>query len=152
MNDIIQTSENRPRRGIFGDDFDNLFEGFFRPLSRTFDENNGSMMPAVDVVDEEARYVVKAELPGVSKKDIDVAINDGILTINAERKIEDEEKDEKGRVIRRESHYGNYVRSMRLDATIDVKKVKASYKDGILKLELPKTEQAKPKKIEIDIN
>jgi HSP20 family protein len=104
------------------------------------------------VVDEESRYVVKAELPGVDKKDIDVTINEGILTINATRKPDDEEKDDKGRIIRRESQYGNYVRSMRLDATIDVKHVKASYKDGILKLVLPKAEQVKPKKIEIDIH
>ena len=152
MTEITRPSDNRQKRAIFGDDFDNLFEGFFRPLSRTSGEDNGSLMPVVDVVDEETRYVVKAELPGVAKKDIDVAINDGILTINAERKIEDEEKDDKGRVIRRESRYGNYVRSMRLDTTIDVKEVKASYKDGILKLVLPKADQAKPKKIEIDIH
>jgi HSP20 family protein len=137
---------------LFGDDFDNMFEGFFRPMTRTAGDDNGRLMPAVDVVDEESRYVIKAELPGVDKKDIDVTINDGILTINAKRKSDDEEKDDKGRIIRRESQYGNYVRSMRLDTTIDVKHVKASYKDGILKLVLPKAEQAKPKKIEIDID
>ena len=152
MTEIIRTSEARPRRMLFGDDFDNLFEGFFRPMTRTAGDDNGILMPAVDVVDEESRYVVKAELPGVDKKEIDVTINDGILTINAKRKSDDEEKDDKGRIIRRESQYGNYVRSMRLNTTIDVKHVKASYKDGILKLVLPKAEQTKPKKIEIDIH
>jgi HSP20 family protein len=151
MAELTKSSENLPRRGIFGDDFDNLFEGFFRPMNRFPRDENGSMMPAVDVIDEKNQYIVKAELPGVKRKDIDVSINNGVLTINAERRMEEESKDEKGRVIRRESRYGSYVRTMTLDNTVDVKNVKADYKDGILKLVLPKSEGAKPQKIDVAV-
>ncbi len=151
MAELKKTSENLPRRGFFSDDFDNLFEGFFRPMTRFPRDENGSMMPAVDVIDEKNQYIVKAELPGVKRKDIDVSINNGVLTINAERRMEEESKDEKGQVIRRESRYGSYVRSMTLDNTVDVKSVKADYKDGILKLVLPKSEEAKPQKIDVAV-
>jgi len=113
MTELVRSSETHPRRGNFGDDFDNLFEGIFGPTSRSTSDDSGSLTPVVDVVDEESQYVVKAELPGVDRKDIDVAINDGVPTIKAERKIENEKKDDKGRVIRRESRYGNYIRSQR---------------------------------------
>lgn len=151
MAELTKSSDTLPRRGFFSDDFDNLFEGFFRPMTRFPREDNGSMMPAVDVIDEDNRYVVKAEIPGVKRKDIDVSINNGVLTINAERKTEEESKDEKGRVIRRESRYGQYLRTMTLDNTVDVKNVKADYKDGILKLVLPKAEEAKPQKIDVAV-
>ncbi len=151
MADPKKSSEILPRRGFFSDDFDNLFEGFFRPMTRFPRDENGSMMPAVDVIDEDNQYVVKAELPGVKREDIDVSINNGVLTINAERKMEEESKDEKGRVIRRESRYGQYLRTMTLDNSVDVKNVKADYTDGILKLVLPKAEEAKPQKIEVAV-
>lgn len=151
MADLKKSSETLPRRGFFGDDFDNLFEGFFRPMTRFPHDENGSMMPAVDVIDEDSQYVVKAELPGVKREDIDVSINNGVLTINAERKMEEESKDEKGRVIRRESRYGQYLRTMTLDNSVDVKNVEADYTDGILKLVLPKAEEAKPQKIEVAV-
>jgi HSP20 family protein len=151
MADLKKSSETLPRRGFFGDDFDNLFEGFFRPMTRFPRDEDGSMMPAVDVIDEDSQYVVKAELPGVKREDIDVSINNGVLTINAERKMEEESKDEKGRVIRRESRYGQYLRTMTLDNSVDVKNVKADYTDGILKLVLPKAEEAKPQKIEVAV-
>ncbi|MEJ2177813.1 MAG: Hsp20/alpha crystallin family protein [Gammaproteobacteria bacterium] len=151
MADLKKSSETLPRRGFFSDDFDNLFEGFFRPMTRFPRDENGSMMPAVDVIDEDNQFVVKAELPGVKREDIDVSINNGVLTINAERKMEEESKDEKGRVIRRESRYGQYLRTMTLDNSVDVKNVKADYTDGILKLVLPKAEEAKPQKIEVAV-
>ena len=121
-------------------------------MSNSVSDDGANLMPAVDVIDEVTRYVVKAELPGVDRKDISVAINDGVLTINAERKMEDETKDDEGRVVRRESRYGNYVRSLRLDGSIDVKNVKATCNNGILELVLPKLEEAKPQKIEIDVH
>ncbi len=152
MKDLERTTDNAPKWGVFGDDFDNLFEGFLRPMSRFGGAETGTLMPPVDVIDEENQYVVTAELPGINRKDINVTVNDGVLTINAERKAETEDKDEKGRVIRRESRYGNYVRSMRLDNTVDVKNLKANYKDGILRLVVPKSEAAKPQKIEVKVS
>ncbi len=152
MADLIKSGERRPRWGVFGEDFDDLFQGFMRPMPRMFQEEGGNLIPAIDVTEQDGHYLVSAELPGVDRKDIDVSINDGMLTISAERRKETEGKDKEGRVIRRETRYGNYVRSMRLDASVDTQNVKASYQDGILKLSLPKVEEAKPQKIDIDID
>jgi HSP20 family protein len=94
--------------------------------------------------------VVTAELPGVKKEDIDVSVENGVLTITAETRSETEEK-EGDRVIRQERRYGRYLRSLRLGKTVDEKRVKASYRDGILELILPKAEEVKPKKITVDV-
>ena len=152
MANISRSSENRPGLSLFGDDLDNIFEGFFRPVGWGRGGEEGQLMPSVDVIDKNDCYVVKAELPGVDKKDINVSINDGVLTISAERKMKDETKDSEGKVIRRESRYGSYLRNLQLDSSIDVKKVNAKYDNGILELNLPKLEQAKPKQIEIDVH
>jgi len=151
MTEIVSSSKNMPRRGFFGDEFDNLFEGFFRPMRLAEPESNGNLVPAIDVVEDDKQYVVTAELPGVERKDIDVSVSEGVLTINAERKIDEEDKDDKGRVVRRESRYGQYSRSMRLDASVNINSVKATHNNGILKLVLPKSDEAKSKKIAIDI-
>ena len=138
--------------GIFGDDFDNLFEGFFRPITRTAGNDEREMIAPLDIVDQGGNLLVKAELPGVDKKDIQVGINEGVLTIRAERKSEKKEEDEEGQVICREHRYGSYSRSMRLNAAIDAKNVKAKYENGILELSIPKLEEPKAEQIKIEVN
>ena len=86
----------------------------------------------------------------MKKEDIEVSVENGVLTISAETKSETEEK-EGERVIRQERRYGRYLRSLRLDKTVDDKKVKAVYKDGVLELTLPKAEEVKPKKITVNV-
>lgn len=108
-------------------------------------------MPAVDVTESEDAYHVTAELPGVKKDDLDITINDGVLTINAETRHESEQK-EKGRMIRQERRYGKFVRSMRLGGDVDEGKVKANYEDGVLHLTLPKSEDVKPRKVDVQVN
>ncbi len=138
------------RNGLrsFDDDFGDFFEGFFRPARLI--EPTHNVVPAVDVSEDNNGYVVRAELPGVKKEDIDVSLEDGVLTINAETKSESEEKDGE-RVIRQERRYGKYSRSLRLGTQVDQGKVKANYKDGILELALPKSEAVKPKRIAVDV-
>lgn len=138
------------RNGLrsFDDDFGDLFEGFFRPARRI--EPTRDFVPAVDVSEDEDGYVVRAELPGVKKEDIDVTLEEGLLTISAETKSESEDKDE-GRVIRQERRYGKYSRSLRLGTQVDEGKVKANYKDGILELALPKSEAVKPRRIAVNV-
>jgi HSP20 family protein len=138
-----------PGRNLSTDDFDNLFEGFFRPLRR-FSEapSQQGLVPAIDVTERDNEYVIRAEMPGVNKDAIDVTLADGVLTISGECKEEHEEKDG-DRVIRQERRYGKYIRSLRLDTPIDEKNIKANYKDGVLELILPKAESVKPKKIAI---
>ena len=149
MNELVNVNERRPFWGPFSD-FDDLFEGFLSPrrISRSAE---GALVPAIDVSENDNEYVIKAEIPGVKKEDLHVSVQDGVLTINAESKYEEEEKKE-GRVIRQERRYGKYVRSMRLGKDVDSSNVKAEYKDGVLELKLPKVEEVKPKKIAIDIS
>jgi len=150
MNTLIR-SVRSPLSRRFNDDIDTMFEGFFRPL-RMMDEEFASegLAPRLDVVERNGDFVVKAELPGVKKEDIDISVENGVLTISAESRSETEEK-EGERVIRQERRYGKYLRSLRLGKAVDEKKVKASYKDGILELTLPKAEEVKPKKISVDV-
>jgi HSP20 family protein len=106
-------------------------------------------VPSVDVSETEGEYQIKAEIPDVKKEDVKVTLEDGVLTIQGERK---QEKDVKGtRYHRVERSYGRFVRSFTLPDVIDEEKVKAEFKDGILNLALPKSEKAKPKAIEVKV-
>lgn len=109
-----------------------------------------SFAPAMDIKERENEYVVRTDLPGVRKEDISITLENGVLTITAERKSEEVEK-EGEREIRREVRYGRYARSLRLGTQIDEKSVKANYRDGVLELVLPKAEQVKPRKISVDV-
>jgi HSP20 family protein len=106
--------------------------------------------PALDVFDEKDNFVVKAELPGMKKEDIDINVHNGVLTISGERKHDTEKKE--GQTFRSERYFGRFQRSLTLPAAVDVQKVKASYKDGVLTIDLPKAEEAKPKQIAISVS
>jgi HSP20 family protein len=129
---------------------DDFFEGFFRPV-RQLRTESGDMMPMMDVSETDDAFLVKAEMPGIKKEDIDVSVHDGVLTISGETKEETEEKKE-GKVIRQERRYGKYVRSMTIGTNIDGKHIKAYYKDGVLELTLPKVAVEEPKKIKVDVH
>jgi HSP20 family protein len=149
MNGLIQTP--RTGWGLIDDEFDNLFQGFFRPLRRTGEGPQApaeGIAPALDVLEREDAYVVRAEMPGINKDNIEVTLADGVLTIAGESRQESEEK-EGERLIRRERRYGKYTRTLRVGTQVDEKNVKAAYKDGILEVTLPKAEEVKPKKITI---
>ena len=105
--------------------------------------------PTVDISETEAEYAIKAELPEVKKEDVKVTVEDGVLTIQGERK---QEKEEKGKKYHRiERSYGRFARSFTLPDTVDEGKVRAEYADGVLNLHLPKSEKAKPKQIDVKI-
>jgi HSP20 family protein len=105
--------------------------------------------PSVDVSETEGEYQIKAEIPDVKKEDVKVTLEDGVLTIQGERK---QEKEVKGKRYHRvERSYGRFARSFTLPDVIDEEKVKAEFKDGILNLALPKSEKAKPKAIEVTV-
>ncbi|HJP08064.1 MAG: heat-shock protein Hsp20 [Acidiferrobacteraceae bacterium] len=148
MNNLARPYERNRSWELFGD-FDNAMGNWFRtPVVVRGDDN--ARAPAIDVSENESVYKVKAEIPGVPRENLDVTINDGVLTINAQRK--EEKKDEKnGRVIRQERFYGKFVRSLRLGTDIDEAKVEAHYEDGVLNLTLPKTAEVKPRKVDIKI-
>ncbi len=105
--------------------------------------------PAVDIYETDDAIVLEAELPGMNEKDIEIKVEDNVLTIRGERKFEEERKEEN--YYRMERFYGAFQRSFTLPPNIKTDKIKAEYKKGILKVIMPKKEQAKPKQIKIEV-
>jgi HSP20 family protein len=121
------------------DEFDRLFES---PLT--------AWSPALDVREDKDSFVIRAELPGIKREDIEVSLQDGALVISGERKFE---KTEEGvEVHRQERFYGKFQRTLTLPEPVAADKVKADYKDGVLTVTLPKTEESRPKKIDVSVN
>ncbi|MFZ0241361.1 MAG: Hsp20/alpha crystallin family protein [Desulfobacterales bacterium] len=127
-------------------DFNNLMERFF---SETFPKllSDESWYPSVDVSEGRKDIVVKAEIPGVEKENIDISLEGRLLTIRGEKKQEKEESNE--HYHRVESSFGSYRRSIELPSTVDESKVEAKYKNGILRIKLPKAKGTETKKIDI---
>ena len=109
----------------------------------------GSWRPAIDVYDEKDNLIVKADIPGLTKDDIEVTVEGNILTVKGEKKHEDKIKEKD--FVREERFYGAFHRAIALPTSVDSEKVKAAYKNGVLELTLPKKEEAKPKQISIEI-
>ena len=123
-----------------------VFDSFFRGVDEP-SLLNSSWVPAVDVAEENEAYVVKVELPGVNKDDVKITLESNILTIEGEKKAENEVKGKN--YYRAERSYGSFQRSFTLPASVKNDKIDAVYKDGILTVSLPKVEEAKPKQIEV---
>ena len=126
------------------DELDRLFELPLAALARQ------SWSPTLDVLEDKDNYFILAELPGLKREDIKVSLEDGTLTISGERKTET--RTEETLVHRVERYSGRFERSVTLPATVSAEKVKATYTDGVLSLTLPKSEQAKPKRIDVTLN
>lgn len=122
---------------------------FLRP---TLEEReiSGEWLPAVDIYEDAEGVVIKAELPEMDMKDIDVKIEDNTLRIRGERKLEREDKRDNYQRIER--YYGTFSRSFTLPTTVDQEKVKATYDRGVLRITLPKREETKPKRIKIEVS
>lgn len=110
---------------------------------------DGVWSPKVNILENESGYSISAELPGVTKDDIDIDLNDNTLSIKGERKAET--RDEKESYIRVESSYGKFERSFHVSEDIDRNSVNASFKDGVLRVDLKKKEEAKPKQIKVEV-
>jgi HSP20 family protein len=109
----------------------------------------GDWAPRVDIAETEKAFVIKAEIPEVKKEDVKVIVDNGVLTIRGERKQEREEKGKKYHRVER--YYGSFTRSFTLPDNVDETKIKATFKDGMLNLQIEKTEEAKPKTIEVKV-
>jgi HSP20 family protein len=137
----------------FVDEFQTLQERMNRlfgeaGLSRyPAEEAMGTWSPLCDIYEDGESIVVKTEIPGVDRSDIDVQVENNVLTIRGERKREKESKAEN--VYRAERFYGSFSRSFTLPVTVDTERIKAEYRDGILHVTLPKVEAAKPRKIKV---
>jgi HSP20 family protein len=125
-----------------------LFDDAF-PAVRSQDETSiWNWSPVVDIFDDQDRIVIKAELPGVEKKDISLDVKGRILTLRGERASDKEVQEES--YYRRERLFGRFERAFTLPMDVSVDKVSADFKDGVLKIEIPKPEEHKPKQISIN--
>lgn len=148
----------RPGRGLMRGPFgplgrmereiEDLFGRVFRdwPFPRLFGEARG-FAPAVDMLDRKDEVILRADLPGLGQKDIDVTVEEGVLTIRGERTGEQEAKDEDYYCCERWA--GSFERGFTLPAGVNAEKIKASFKNGVLEVRLPKVEKAKGRRVEI---
>jgi HSP20 family protein len=127
------------------DQLDQMFE----PDFTISDFLGGGWTPAVDVLEGKDKLTVKAELPGFKREDLDVSVHENNLIISGERKSEDERRE--GDFYRSERFYGKFHRSISLPATVETGKIEARYRDGVLTVTLPKSEHAKAKQIEVNV-
>jgi HSP20 family protein len=120
-----------------------------RDLNRLFDwvAATEALRPAVDVTEEETRYVLRAELPGIEEKDIDVRVVDGSLVLSGKREQSSEEK--QGTLTQAERQYGSFCRRFVLESGVDESKIEASYKNGVLTVAVSKKEIVKPRQIPV---
>jgi HSP20 family protein len=145
-----------PFRELTGlqDRMNRLFQDAWSPsgLTTTRGEESlmaGSFVPPVDVYEDEHSIVLKMEVPGIEQKDIDIRLENNILTVRGERKLEKEEKEENFQRIER--RYGSFSRAFTLPNTVDTENVNADYENGVLRVRLSKRAEAKPKQIKVNI-
>lgn len=149
----MRTSLTRwnPTRGyVTGrDPFARLFESFFgEDLLPSEDVSNRAWMPAVNIRETDAAFLVEAELPGLTKKDIEITLENNLLKLSGERRFEKDTKEENYHRVERQ--YGTFLRTFSLPSQVDSNAVKATFKEGVLTIEVPKAEEAKPRKIAIN--
>jgi len=151
---LVQREEMQPVSPFA--EMDKYFENFFRnpfsmlsgPLMAPGFPKSAEMVPSVDIFDDGDTVVVKADIPGVKKDDIDITITENSLTISGERKQEKKVKEKDFHRIERS--YGSFSRSFRLPENVNGEKAKAEFKNGVLEIRLPKVKASKQKKISID--
>ena len=138
---------------FFGDVTSPTFRSFEDALSQLLHEPSGARpwTPAVDIRETENALTVKADLPEVNEKDIDIRIENGTLALKGERKFDKEEAGAKGGYHRIERSYGAFARYFTLPDTVDAEKVQADFKNGVLTVTLPKKEAAKPRTIKVAV-
>src|SRR5437899_12627000 len=132
------------------DEIDRLFESPLQQFARKPQLLNGGWGPALDVYEDKDNVTVKAELPGMKKDDIEISLHDASLSISGERKSQSKHED--AETYRSERFFGRFQRTVTLPTAVDSNKVKAQYKDGVLTVTLPKTEEAKPKQIDVTVS
>jgi len=139
------------------EEFENLLDRYNKSGGKNLSKQYGTDLsfadwaPSVDIEEAEDKYVIKADLPGVDKKDIDVKLENGVLSIRGEKQTE-KETGKGTKRHRTERFHGTFARSFTLPEAVKSDKVDASYKDGVLLLEIPKAEEAKPKSINIKVS
>jgi len=146
MNNLVRIADGRRAWDLFGD-LDCLVNDFLRSPTVMTHTGSNTRVPAIDVAEDDANYLVKAEMPGVRSGELAVTVHDGVLAIRAERT--ESEPTQEGRVIRQERCYGKFARSIRLGKDIDEERVTGDYRDGVLSLVIPKATGLQPHKVDV---
>lgn len=147
---ITRRNDANGTLGLCNRDIDRFFNDFFSmEPARVYNE---AWYPRIDVSEDENAIHVKADVPGINEKDINVTVEKGVLTISGEKKEERKEEDDKRRYIVSERSYGSFSRTIQLPDAIKADEIRASFKDGVLTVEVPKAEEVKPRKIEVSVN
>jgi len=128
------------------DEMDRMFDSFW---GSNVDRDGGMLIPPVDMIENDDNFVVSVELPGLKKDEIKMTMQNNVLTLSGSKKHEFESKEDT--VHRVERSYGSFCRSINLPSTVDSSAIKASYDSGVLKVTLPKVEEARPKEINIEV-
>ena len=141
----------RPRGSLFDvrGEVNRLFDSFLPDFPWRGDVLEGSWIPKVDISETNGELAVAAELPGLNRDDVSIRIENNVLTLKGEKKQEEENKATNYHRIER--NYGAFSRSFSLPSTVDASKVRAAFRDGVLTITLPKTEEAKGKEIPIEV-
>ena len=137
-----------PFRGTNFQDIGRIF-GEFLERSGSQESNLTTWAPAVDISETEHELVVKADLPDIDPKELDIRVENNVLTIRGERKFEKQAKE--GTYLRVERTYGSFARSFTLANTVNAEAIRADYQNGVLTLHIPKKEEAKPKQIKVNV-
>ena len=146
MRDLIPWESER---SLFSRPHLNLLDRFLEDfrLPSLFRDEETEWIPALDVSETDAELIIKAEVPGIDPKDIDITLNNDLLTVKGEKKKET--KEEKENFHRVERHYGSFARTVRLPTEVKADDVEATYNNGVLKLVMPKAETSRVKRIEV---
>ncbi|MFZ0479036.1 MAG: Hsp20/alpha crystallin family protein [Terriglobales bacterium] len=131
------------------DRINSMFRDFYAPEGRDESLATTAFAPPVDVYEDEHNVTLKIEVPGIDEKDIDVRVENNTLTVHGERKFEKEEKEENYRRVERQ--YGSFTRTFTLPTTVDSENIQANYDKGVLKIQLAKKAEAKPKQIKVTV-
>ena len=148
--DLIKWS-HLPTASSLQSEMNRMLDRFFRGGDLSdLEMETGAWMPPIDLAETEDKLTVKAEIPGIDPKEVEISVKDNILHIKGEKK---EEKEEKGKnYYRMERRYGCFSRSINLPSSVDTNKVTAEYKNGVLEIALQKKEEVKPKQISVKVS
>ena len=124
-----------------------FFEDFFRDFGRGNGGGRQSFVPAVELSENDDHYTITVELPGVAKEDVEVELREGMLIVHGEKRNEREEQRDRGRYLERS--YGSFSRTFVVPPDADAERMDASFKDGVLKIRIPRSEQSRPRQIQI---
>ncbi len=133
-----------PETTRFFEDFLNDF-----PFAGSLLQNRDQWLPAVDILEKDGNLILRAELPGIEEKEIDLKLEGNVLTLRGERKMEKD--DRKSNYHRVESYYGSFSRSFTLPETVDRDKIKADYKNGVLTVTIPQKPEVRPREIPVSV-